>query len=113
MCCFCMIIQKIFQMKFECLIGFFYYGLQFIISDENVDKLFSAVEYLIIIKLIIAKKVITFGSDIFIFCCDCVFYWFGESINQEFVNHVDEIDDCQIVIYINNLLTMSEPPPIR
>ena len=40
------------------------------------------------------------------------FYWF-KSIDQEFVNHVDEINNCQKVICINNLLTMSEPPPTR
>ena len=40
------------------------------------------------------------------------FYWF-ESIDQEFVDHVDEINNCQRVICINNLLTMSEPPPTR
>ena len=73
---------------------FYYYGLHFIKSEKNVDDLFSAVEDSIITKLIIAEEVIAFSSDIFILCCDCVFYWFDESIDQEFVNHVDEIDDC-------------------
>ena len=92
---------------------FYYYGLHFIKSEKNVDNLFSAVEDSIITKLIIAEEVIAFSSDIFILCCDCVFYWFDESIDQEFVNHVDEIDDCQRVICINNFLTMSESPPTR
>ena len=68
---------------------------------------------MVITKLIIAEKVIAFGSDIFILCCDCVFNWFDESIDQEFVDRVDEIDDCQRVICINNLLAMFEPPPTR
>ena len=41
------------------------------------------------------------------------FYWFHDSIDQEIVDHVDEIDGCQKVIQFNNLLTMSEPPPTR
>ena len=48
-----------------------------------------------------------------ILCCDRIFYWFDDLIDQEFVNCVDEIDDGQRVICINNLLTMSEPPPAR
>ena len=40
-------------------------------------------------------------------------YWFDDSIDQEFVDYVDEIDHCQRVIQLNNLLTMSEPPPTR
>ena len=32
-----------------------------------------------------------------------LFYWFDDLINQEFVDCVDEIDDCQRVICINNL----------
>ena len=69
-----MIAQKKFKMKFECVIVFFfYYGLQLIKSEKNVDELFSAVEYLIITKLIIAEKVIAFDSDIFVLCYDRVF----------------------------------------
>ena len=52
---------------------FFYDGLQLIKSEKNVDELFSAVEYLIITKLIIAEKVIAFDSDIFVLCYDRVF----------------------------------------
>ena len=34
-------------------------------------------------------------------------------IDQEVVDSVDEIDNCQRVIHINDLLTMSELPPTR
>ena len=68
---------------------------------------------MIITKLIIEEKVIAFCSDFFILCCNRVFYWFDESVDQKFLDFVDEIDDCQRVIWINNLLTMSELPPTR
>ena len=68
---------------------------------------------MIITKLITAEKVIAFGSDIFILYCDRIFYWFHDLIDQEFIDSVDEIDDCQRVICINHLPTMSEPPPTR
>ena len=61
---------------------------------KNVEELFSAVECLIMAKLITAERVTAFGSDIFILCCDHIFYWFDDLIDQEFVNCVDEIDDC-------------------
>ena len=80
---------------------------------KNVKELFSAVECLIITKLITAERVIAFGSDLFILWCDCIFYYFDDLIGQEFVDCVDETDDCQGVIHINNLLTMSGPPPTR
>ena len=92
---------------------FFDDGLQLTKSKKNVGELFSAAECLIITKLITAERVIAFGSDIFISCCDRIFYWFDDLIDQEFVDSVDEIDDCQRVICINDLLTMSEPPPTR
>ena len=92
---------------------FFDFGLQLTKSKKNVEELFSAVECLIITKLITAERVIAFVSHIFIFCCDCIFYWFDDLIDQEFVDCVDETDDCQRVIQINNLLTMSEPPLTR
>ena len=92
---------------------FFDCGLQLIKGKKNVHELFSAIECLVITKLITAERVIDFGSDIFILCCDCIFYWFDDLINQESFNCVDEIDDCQRVICINNLITMSEPSPIR
>ena len=87
---------------------FFDPGLQLTKSKKNVEELFSAVKCLIITKLITAERVIAFGSDIFILCCNHVFYWFDDLIDQEFV---DSGDDFQGVIRINNLLTMSEPPP--
>ena len=92
---------------------FFDFGLQLTKSKKNVEELFSAVEFLIITKLITAERVIVFGSDIFILCCDRIFYWFDDFIDQELIDCVDETDDCQRVIHINNLLTMSEPPPSR
>ena len=107
-----MIIQKNFQMKFKCVIVFLIMDFNSFKAKKNVGESFFTVEYLIITKLIIAEKVIAFGSDSFILCCDCVFYWFDESIDQEFVDCVDEIDDCQRVIHIKNLI-MSEPPPTR
>ena len=61
---------------------------------KNVEELFSAVECLIITKLITVERVTAFGSDIFILCCDHIFYWFDDLIDQESVNCVDEIDDC-------------------
>ena len=70
---------------------FFDCGLQVIKGKKNVDELFSAVECLIITKLITAERIIAFGSDIFILCCDCIFYWFADLIDQEFVDCVDEI----------------------
>ena len=105
-----MIIQKNFEMKFKCVIVFLIMDFNSFKAKKNVGESFFTVEYLIITKLIIAEKVIAFGSDSFILCCDCVFYWFDESIDQEFVDCVDEIDDCQRVIHIKNLI-MSEPPP--
>ena len=92
---------------------FFRYGLQLIKGIKNIDELFSVTECLVITKLITAERVIAFGSDNFILCCDCIFYWFDGFINQQFVNCVDEIDDCQRVICINNLLTMSGPSSTR
>ena len=61
---------------------------------KNVEELFSAVECLIMTKLITAERVTAFGSDIFILCCDHIFHWFDDLIDQEFVNCVEEIDDC-------------------
>ena len=112
-CCFCMAIQKNIQMKFGCVIVFLIMDFNFLKVKKNVEVLSSAVEYLIITKLITAEKVIAFGSDIFILCCDRIFYWFHDLIDQEFIDSVDEIDDCQRVICINHLPTMSEPPPTR
>ena len=77
----------------------FDYGLQLTKSKKNVEELFSAVECLIITKLITAERVTALGSDIFILCCDHIFYWFEDLIDQEFVNCVDEIDDCQIELF--------------
>ena len=54
-------------MKFGCAIV---YEPQLTRSKKNVEELFSAVERLIITKLITAERVIAFGSDIFILCCD-------------------------------------------
>ena len=87
----------------DCFLDF---GLQLTRRKKNVEELFSAVECLIITKLITAERVIAFGSDIFILSYDHIFYWFDDLIDQEFV-------DCQTVVHINNLLTMSEPPPNR
>ena len=70
-------------------------------------------ECLVITKLITVETVIAFGSDIFILFCNRIFYGFNDLIDQEFINCVDEIDDCQRVIRINNLLTMSETSPTR
>ena len=77
---------------------FFDYGFQLFKSEKNVEELFSAVERLIITKLFTAERVIAFGSDIFIICCNRIFYWFDDLIDQEFVDCVDKIDDCQRVI---------------
>ena len=90
---------------------FFDFGLQLTKSKQNIEELFSAVEFLVIIKLITAERVIAFGSDIFSLCCDCIFYWFDDFIDQELIDFVDETDDFQRVTHINNLLAMSEPPP--
>ena len=79
---------------------FFDSGLQLIKSKKNVDELFSSIECLIITKLITAERVITFGSDIFILCCNHIFYRFDDLIDPEFVDCVDEINDCQRVICI-------------
>ena len=84
---------------------FFDYRLQLFKSKKNIEELFSTVECQIIIKLFTVERVIAFGSAIFILCCDCIFYWFDDI--------VVEIDDCQRIIPINNLLTMSELPPTR
>ena len=82
---------------------FFDCVLQLIKGKKILDELFSAIECLVFTKLITSERVIAFGSDIFILCCDCIFYWFDDLINQGFVDCVDEIDDCQRVIRINNL----------
>ena len=92
---------------------FFDYRLQLFKSEKNIEELFSIVECQIIIKLFTAERVIAFGSDIFILCCDYIFYWFDDWIDQEFVDCIVEIDDCQRIIPINNLLTISERPPTR
>ena len=68
-----MIKQKKFPNEIRVCDCFFDYGLQLIKNEKNVDELFSAVEYLIITKLIIAEKVIAFDSDIFVLCYDRVF----------------------------------------
>ena len=60
----------------------FDYGLQLTKSKKNVEELFSAVECLIITKLITAERVIAFGSDIFILCCNRIFCWFDDLIDQ-------------------------------
>ena len=92
---------------------FFDYELQLTKSKKIVEELLSGVECLIITKLITAERAIAFGSDIFILCCDSIFYWFDDLIDQEFVDCVDEISDRHRVICINILLTMSEPVPTR
>ena len=92
---------------------FFDSGLQFIKGKKNINELFSAVECLIITKLITAERVITFGSEIFILCYNRIFYWFNDLIDQEFVDCVDEMDNCQGVIHIINLLIISELPSTR
>ena len=43
---------------------FFDHGLQLTKSKKNIGELFSAVECLIITKLITAERAIAFGSDI-------------------------------------------------
>ena len=45
--------------------------------------------------------------------CQRIFYWFDDSIDHEFVDYVDETDDCQRVIQLNDLVIMSEPLPTR
>ena len=70
---------------------FFDDGLQLTKGKKNVEESFSAVRCLIITKLITAERVMAFGSDIFILCCDCIFYWFDDLIDQEFVDSVDEL----------------------
>ena len=104
-----MTIQENIQMKFGCAIV---YGPQLTKSKKNVEELFSAVECLIIAKLITAEGSLL-SALIFLFFVVIVFYWFHDSIDQQFVDHVDEIDGCQRVIQFNNLLTMNEPPPTR
>ena len=52
---------------------FFDHGLQLTKIKKNVEVLFSAVECFIITKLITEERVILFGSDIFIFCCNIYF----------------------------------------
>ena len=66
-------------------------GLQLTKGKKNVEESFSAVRCLIITKLITAERVMAFGSDIFILCCDRIFYWFDDLIDQEFVDSVDEL----------------------
>ena len=100
-------------MKFGCAIVFLILDFNLTKSKKNVEELFSAVECLIITKLITTERAIVFGFDIFILCCHRIFYWFDDLVDQEFVDCVDEIDDCQRVIRKNNLLTMSEPAPTR
>ena len=56
-------------MKFSCAIV---YRPQLTKSKKNVGELLSVVECLIITKLITAERVIAFGSDIFVLCCDCI-----------------------------------------
>ena len=95
---------------------FFGCGLQLIKGKKNVDELFSAVEYMIITKLITTERIVVFGSDFFVLCslfCQRIFCWFDDSIDHEFVDYVDEIDDCQRVIQLNDLAIMSEPLPTR
>ena len=93
-CCFCIVIQKNIQIKFGCVIVFSITDFKLLKVKKNVEELFSAVECLIITKLITVERVTAFGSDIFILCCDHIFYWFDDLIDQESVNCVDEIDDC-------------------
>ena len=98
-CCFCIVIQKNIQIKFGCVIVFLITNFNLLKVKKNAEGLFSAVECLIITKLITAERVTALGSDIFILCCDHIFYWFEDLIDQEFVNCVDEIDDCQIELF--------------
>ena len=98
-CCFCIVIQKNIQIKFGCVIVFLIMDFNLLKVKKNAEGLFSAVECLIITKLITAERVTALGSDIFILCCDHIFYWFEDLIDQEFVNCVDEIDDCQIELF--------------
>ena len=100
-------------MKFGCTIVFFYFGIQFAKCKKNVEESFSAVECLIIKKLIKAEMVIAFHSDIFVLCCNGIYYQFDDLIDEEFVDCVDETNGCLRVICINNLLTMSDPPPTK
>ena len=103
-------------MKFNCVIVFLIVVFNSLKVKKNVDELFSAVEYMIITKLITTERIVVFGSDIFVLCslfCQRIFYWFDDSIDHEFVDYVDEIDDCQRVIQLNDLVIMSEPLPTR
>ena len=101
-------------MKFNCVIVFLIVVFNSLKVKKNVDELFSAVEYMIITKLIITERIVVFGSDIFVLCSlffQRIFYWFGDSTDHEFVDYVDEIEDRQRVIQLNELVIMSEPPP--
>ena len=53
---------------------FFGCGLQLIKGKKNVDELFSAVEYMIITKLITTERIVVFGSDIFVLCSVNVYF---------------------------------------
>ena len=107
-----MMIQKNIQMKFACVIVF-------LIMDFNVSKVKKFWRVIFCSrtfdnhKINYSRKGHRFGSDIFILCCDHIFHRFDDLIDQEFVDSVDEIDDCQKVIHVNNLLAMNEPPPTR
>ena len=90
----------------------------FLIADFNLLKVKNMLEFFFFCSRMFdnyktnktAERVITFGSDIAILCCDRIFYWFDDLIHQELV---DSVDDCQRVIHINDLLTMNELPPTR
>ena len=100
-------------MKFDCDC-FFDCGLQLTKSKKYVRVFFFCSRMFDNYKTNkTAERVITFGSDIAILCCDCIFCWLDDLIHQELADSVDEIDDCQRVIHINDLLTMNEPPPTR
>ena len=86
--------RKNIQMKFGCWIVVLIMGFNFLKAKKIVEELFFAVEYLIITKLFAAERVIAFGSDIFILCCNRIFYLLDDLIDQEFVDCVDETDDC-------------------
>ena len=73
-------------MKLNCAIVFLILVFNSLKVKKNVNELFSAVQCLIITKLITAERVITFGSEIFILCYNRIFYWFNDLIDQEFVD---------------------------
>ena len=103
-------------MKFNCVIVFLIVVFNSLKVKKNVDELFSAVEYMIITKLITTERIVVFGSDIFVLCSlffQRIFYWFDDSTDHEFVDYVDEIEDRQRVTQLNELVIMSEPPPTR